>query len=146
MKRVGLLNPELLRVVAELGHTDTLVVADAGLPIPRDVRRVDLSVVPGLPRFLPVLAAVLSELSVEEALAAEEMAAANAPAFRELAALLGSVPLRLVPHVELKAALAATKGVVRTGECTPYCNVILRSGVKGVFREAESIPGGGSMR
>jgi D-ribose pyranase len=138
VKRTGLLNPELLRVLAELGHTDTLAVADAGLPIPRDARRIDLSLVAGVPGFLPVVAALLSELSVEEAVAAEEVAAVNPLVYQGLQSLLSGIPLRLVPHEEFKALLPATKGVVRTGECTPYCNVILSSGVKGVFREPET--------
>lgn len=144
MKRTGLLNPNLLEVVAELGHTDTLAIADAGLPIPRETRRIDLSLVAGEPGFLKVLAVLLEELSVEEALAAEEVVAANPEVYRGLLALLGEVPLRLIPHAELKRLLPATKGVVRTGECTPYCNVVLRSGTKGVFREAAEIQGGGS--
>lgn len=143
MKRTGLLNPDLLAVVAELGHTDTLAVADAGLPIPREVRRIDLSLVAGEPGFLKVLAALLRELSVEEALAAEEIVTANPDIHRQLLALLGEVPLRLVPHAELKQLLPSTKGVVRTGECTPYANVVLRSGTKGIFREPAGVQGGG---
>ncbi len=33
MKKAGLLNPDLSKTIASLGHTDTLCIADAGLPI-----------------------------------------------------------------------------------------------------------------
>lgn len=141
MKRSGLLNPALLKLVAELGHTDTVVIADAGLPIPRETKRVDLSLIAGTPAFLSVLAAILPELAVEEAIAAEEVVARNPAVHRGLCKLLGDVPLRLVPHAALKAMLPTSKGVVRTGECTPYSNVILRSGVSGVFKAPEDEPG-----
>ena len=34
MRRGGILNAQLAGALAQLGHTDTLVVCDAGLPIP----------------------------------------------------------------------------------------------------------------
>jgi len=43
MKKSGLLNPQLCAAVARLGHTQTFVVADAGLPIPHEVPVIDLA-------------------------------------------------------------------------------------------------------
>jgi len=129
MKRNGILHPQLNALIAELGHTDTLVVADCGLPIPAGVARVDLALVPGLPRFAAVLEALASELVVQKVTVAEEMAEHNG----ELAALVQGqfegVPLERVPHEELKARLTQAKGVVRTGEATPFANAILECGV-----------------
>ncbi|MFQ6033933.1 MAG: RbsD/FucU domain-containing protein, partial [Candidatus Bipolaricaulia bacterium] len=34
-----------------------------------------------------------------------------------------------LPHEELKGMLSKVKAVIRTGEATPYANVILESGV-----------------
>lgn len=34
-----------------------------------------------------------------------------------------------VPHDEFKRLSQASEVIVRTGECTPYANVILKSGV-----------------
>ena len=65
MKRGGLLNPELARAVASLGHGDLIVLADAGLPTPRAVERIDLAFAPGKPSLLDVLEAVLAEMEVE---------------------------------------------------------------------------------
>jgi D-ribose pyranase len=43
MKRHGHLNREVSRVLARMGHTDSIVIADCGLPIPNGVECIDLS-------------------------------------------------------------------------------------------------------
>lgn len=101
----GTLNAHLSRVVSELGHTDLLVVSDAGLPIPAGVERVDLAVREGLPSFLDVLDTVLAETQVEAATVPAEIAD-NSPTM--LAALRTrfeqiGVELEMVPHVDFKA-------------------------------------------
>lgn len=126
MKRQGILHPGLAAAVASLGHGDLLVVADAGLPVPPGVARIDLAVAAGVPGFFPVLEAVLGEVRAEAAVAAAEAAPDLVAA---LGARLGAVPLERVPHAEFKALTARARAVVRTGEFTPYCNVILRAGV-----------------
>ncbi len=40
MKKHGVLNCEISEVVATMGHTDLLAIADAGLPIPDEVWRI----------------------------------------------------------------------------------------------------------
>jgi D-ribose pyranase len=129
VKKTGLLNRDLSEVVASLGHRDMLVIADAGLPIPAGVRRIDLAVSPGLPPFLAVLQAVLSELKVEEAIVAQEMGERSPQVLKALRDALGDVPIRTMPHSEFKAQTAQARAVVRTGEFTPYANVILIAGV-----------------
>lgn len=129
MKKTSLLNHELSAVIAGMGHRDSLVIADAGLPIPVGVRRIDLAVRPQLPRFLDVVAAVLEELAVEEAVIAAEMGERSPDVRTGLAQLLPSVPFRVVPHEQFKALTAQARAVVRTGEFTPYANVILIAGV-----------------
>ncbi|BAS27776.1 D-ribose pyranase [Limnochorda pilosa] len=132
MRRRGILHPQLARILSEMGHTDGLVVADAGLPIPRGVERVDLGFLPGQPPFLAVVEAVLAELSVEGAILAEEIQSANPEVLREVLARL-EAPVTYVPHEAFKERVASARAVVRTGECTPYANVILFSGTRGVF-------------
>ena len=132
MKRRGLLHPDLARVVASLGHTDTLVVADAGLPIPPGVERIDLAYAPGRPPFLEVLAALLEAVEVEGATLAEELRTVPPAPFREalLERLEGrEIPVSYLPHEDFKRATMRARAVVRTGEFTPYANVILSSGV-----------------
>ena len=65
MKKQGILQNDLAAVIARLGHTDTLVVADAGLPIPPSVPRIDLAVSAGVPSFMQVLRPLLDEVAVE---------------------------------------------------------------------------------
>jgi len=129
MKKSMLLNQALSEIVAAMGHSDLLVIGDAGLPVPRGVPRVDLAVRPGVPGFLETVEAILSELAVEEAIVAAETAQRNPEVDNGLKQLLGEIPFRTVTHEELKRLSASAVAVVRTGECTPYSNVILRAGV-----------------
>ncbi len=126
MKRGGIINARLAGELARLGHTDLVVVCDAGLPIPTGPAVVDLAFRLGVPSFETVLSGLLEEIVVEGATAAEETR--ENP---DVARVLHDLPpdLGLVTHYELKRMTAGAKLVVRTGEATPYANVILRCGV-----------------
>jgi D-ribose pyranase len=130
MKRNLLLHADLSHVIATMGHGDMLVLGDAGLPIrtgPGAPERIDLAVCPGTPRLADVLKAVLSELQVQgTVIATEALDAGRPPAW--YTDQLGLVP-RTVSHEEFKKICGAARAMVRTGECTPYANVILVSGV-----------------
>jgi D-ribose pyranase len=126
MKRGGIINARLAGELARLGHTDLVVVCDAGLPIPPGPAVADLAFRLGVPSFETVLSGLLEELVVEGATAAEETRE-NPEVARVLRDLLPD--LGLVTHNELKRMTANAKLVVRTGEATPYANVILRCGV-----------------
>jgi D-ribose pyranase len=129
MKKAALLHGELSQVVAMLGHGDALVIADAGLPVPPGVRCIDLAVTRGVPAFSDVLAAVLCEMQVEHALCAEELAARSPELAARLPAWLGGVPLQTVSHESFKRRSRRARAIVRTGEFTPYANVMLFAGV-----------------
>lgn len=129
MKLGGILNHRLAMTIAEMGHTDGLTVADAGLPVPLEVERIDLAVSPGVPSLAQVLDAIASELRVEEITIAREAFDRNPELLRTLEHCFPGIPLKAVPHEEFKALTGDTRAVVRTGECTPYANCILRSGV-----------------
>lgn len=133
MKKGGLLNPDLNYTLATLGHTDGLCICDAGLPIPEEVNRIDLTLVRGVPGFLETLEAILPELEVEEAILAEEIKEASAGLHAEIRKLLGDIPVKYLPHSQFKQRVFEVKGVVRTAEFTPYANIILVSGVKSLF-------------
>jgi len=129
MKRTTLLHAELSDVVARLGHGDLLVLGDAGLPIPDGPRRIDLAVSADVPRLQEVLAAVLAEMQVEGAVVAEELAPRNPAVHAELRRQLGDTPVQTLSHEQFKLATRQARAIVRTGEFSPYANVILRSGV-----------------
>lgn len=129
MKRTGILHPELARRLAECGHLDEICVADAGLPIPADVPRIDLAYAPGRAPFFDVLDALLGDMVFEGALMAEEAVARSPQMASRLREALGSLPCESISHEDFKKRLARVRLVVRTGEFTPYANVILRCGV-----------------
>ncbi|AWL41732.1 MULTISPECIES: D-ribose pyranase [Streptomyces] len=127
MKRSGILNSRLAGELAALGHGDTVLICDVGMPVPPGPRVVDLAFRAGVPSFAEVLDGLLEELVVEAATAAEEVGAANPEAAALLAARLPE--LCHVPHEELKRRTVDARLVVRTGEARPYANVLLRCGV-----------------
>ena len=127
MKRTTLLHAELSHAIASLGHGDMLVIGDVGLPIPPGPRRIDLALTPGIPSVADVLRAVLSEMQVERAVIATEAVAREAgdlPGW----CMLPVTPEQL-PHEDFKRLTAQARVMVRTGECTPYANVVLVAGV-----------------
>jgi D-ribose pyranase len=128
VKKQGILNASLSNVIAGMGHTDLLVVADAGLPIPPGVPVIDLAVRCGVPDFEDVLAAVANDLQVELIVIASEVQQTGDP-LPEVAKFFPGVPITACPHEEFKQRTALARAVVRTGECTPYHNVILQAGV-----------------
>ncbi len=129
MKRRGILNRDLSYLIASLGHTDLICVADAGLPIPENTTRIDLAIECGVPPFLTVVRAILGEVVVARAVVASEMPGRNAVCFEGLREMLAGVPLEQVSHEQLKAMLPRVRAVIRTGECTPFANVLFESGV-----------------
>ena len=129
MKKKGILNMQISRILSLMGHTDTLAIGDCGLPIPQELERVDLAVVQGLPRFAPVVAAIADELVVQKVIVAEEILEHNAETLRFLENLFSGISIKKISHETFKQRLAQAKAVIRTGEATPYANVILESGV-----------------
>ncbi|MGA7816014.1 D-ribose pyranase [Caballeronia sp.] len=130
MKKLGHLNRDIARVLAGMGHTDSLVIADCGLPIPDGVECIDVSLKMGVPGFFDVLDTVLDDFKVERAVFASESLTQNAAVAARIAQLAqAQVAIDHVPHDEFKRLCRQAKAVIRTGECSPYANVILHSGV-----------------
>ncbi len=130
MKKGKLLHAELSHLIAGLGHGDTIVVGDAGLPVPPGVRCIDLAVTQNVPRLLDVLEAILAEMHVEKAWIAEELARGNPTLAQAIGDRLPHAqPLQTETHAKLKRRSVGAKTVVRTGEFTPYANIVLSSGV-----------------
>jgi D-ribose pyranase len=131
MKKKGILNADLSRIVAQMGHTDKLVICDCGLPIPRKSDLVDLALTSNIPRFIDTLKIVLEELQVEEAIVANEIMDSAGELFKQIESLLPGLNIRKVSHEQFKEYTRSESNVsfVRTGETTPYANIILISGV-----------------
>jgi D-ribose pyranase len=129
MKKRGILQRALAGTIAGMGHTDLLVIGDAGLPAPPGVPCIDLAVRCGLPRMLDVASAIADELQVEELTIADELLARDDDLPHALHELFPEAHVQHLSHEELKRLSARAKAMVRTGECTPYHNVILAAGV-----------------
>lgn len=137
MKKGLLLNSEISYVISKMGHTNTLTIGDCGLPVPEGVQRIDLAVTKGLPEFMPVLKAVLEELSVEKIILAEEIKDKSPDIFKNIMEIINfietednkKIDVEYVPHEEFKEKTRSSKAVIRTGEYKPFANIILVSGV-----------------
>ncbi|MBV7433532.1 D-ribose pyranase [Cardiobacteriaceae bacterium TAE3-ERU3] len=137
MKTSSLLHGEISQVIARTGHTQSITIADAGLPIPLDQHCIDLALTAGIPSFIDVVTAVCSEYSIERAVIAEEMQHKNPHIYTELTQLLKQIGeqqcreiiLETCPHEAFKASSNKSNAVIRSGECSPYANIILYAGV-----------------
>lgn len=137
MKKGTLLNSDISSVISRLGHTDSIVIGDAGLPIPQGPQRIDLALTHGIPGFLQVVDVVTREMQVESAIIAEEIKQHNPQLHSELVALLESlqqlqgntISIRYVSHEQFKQQTQCSQAVIRSGECSPYANIILGAGV-----------------
>ena len=84
MKRQGILNSDISRVLSYMGHTDTICIGDCGLPIPDETERIDLAVKFGQPSFMDVLEEVGADMKVEKIILAEEMKLQNPEILRQI--------------------------------------------------------------
>jgi D-ribose pyranase len=129
MKRGGILNPAICSLLAELGHMDELLIVDAGYPLPPDGHVIDLTLTPGIPRFLDVVRAVAEELVIEGITVASEMSEQSPKLYQEMLRIMGNeVDVDEVPHHEFKEQSEGVKGIIRTAEFTPYANVRILCG------------------
>ena len=117
MKKTKMINSELSYTISKMGHTDSLTIGDCGLPIPDEVKRIDLALTHNVPTF------------VEEVVIAEEIVDKNLLVYEEILKRFENIKITKVSHEEFKKLTKESKAVVRTGECSPYANIILKSGV-----------------
>ncbi|AYG00692.1 D-ribose pyranase [Lactococcus allomyrinae] len=129
MKKNGILNSELAKIVDDLGHTDQVCIGDLGLPVPKNIKKIDLALKHGIPSFQEVLDIYLENVLVEKVFLAEEIKENNPDQLAVITDKFSAeVEIVFVSHEELKSMNTNVKAVVRTGEDTPYSNIILQSG------------------
>jgi D-ribose pyranase len=133
LKKTGVLNKKLSKVIAGMGHADMLVVSDAGLPVPKKTKCVDLAVTKNVPGLLETAQVISQELKVEKIILAEETEHVCPHIQTSLQEIFKDAEVEIVTINKLKDLCVDAAAVVRTGEFTPYANVILVSGV--VFPE-----------
>lgn len=128
MKRGGILHPGICHLLASTGHTDYFTICDRGFPVPIGPERIDLALMDDLPRVLDVLRAIDAEFAIDRiivAAEAEQFAANHVAALRQLRE---GIIVETVPHLELKHLSQQGRATIRTGDTTPYANVLVVSG------------------
>lgn len=129
MKKNGILNSEISKLLSDLGHTDQITIADAGLPVPDCVKKIDLALKLGTPSFIEVLEEVFKDMAVEKVILAEEIKIDNESQLDAIYQLVDTVEVEFVSHEAFKKQTAQSKAIIRTGEATPFSNIILQSKV-----------------
>lgn len=130
MQKGGMLNSAIAKVLADLGHTDTIVIGDCGLPVPAGVPKIDLALKPGTPSFMEVVEEVAKNMVIEKVEIAAEMEEKNPAVWQAMHELFTEEQWIIDEnHEAFKEATKNAKCVIRTGEITPYANVVLHSNV-----------------
>ena len=131
MKKNGILNADISRVLTYMGHTDRIAIGDCGLPIPGMTERIDLALRFGVPSFMEVLETVCNDMAVEKIILAEEIKKENPEVHCQILSYFEKADrpcdAEYVSHAELKKMTEGCKAVIRSGETTPYANIILQS-------------------
>lgn len=134
MKEIGIINRDLARIISEQGHSDLLMIADAGFAIPTGANVVDLSLSENKPTVLEVLEELKKYFSVEKIILAKQTQEKNPTYFSKVKNIWdNSVDAEVIDHAELKQIAKGVKAVIRTGDFTAFSNVILVSGAGNRF-------------
>ncbi|MEC0184087.1 D-ribose pyranase [Paenibacillus peoriae] len=141
MKKHGILNSHISKVLSDLGHTDYIVVADAGLPVPEGVIKIDLALKLGVPSFQDVVDVIAADMVIEKVTLAEEIKQGNEQALQQITRTFSgeqsenqqiaaqSAVIEFCSHEQFKELTRHAKAIIRTGEAKPYANCILQAGV-----------------
>jgi D-ribose pyranase len=128
LKKNGVLNGDISRILGYMRHTDIITIVDCGFPIPEGVECIDLSVKFGLPLFLDVLKEISDDLEIELVRFADEIKEKNPDVLKGALEILKDREVEFIPHIDFKELSGKSMAIIRTGEATPYANVILQSG------------------
>jgi D-ribose pyranase len=129
MLKQGILNPQILSLLARVRHTNTLVISDRGFPFWPQIETVDLSLVDDIPTVVQVLNAIRPNFDISQIFMAQEFKSGVSPSMRDqFSAAISGIPVTFEPHTEFKKRVPSAIGLIRTGDTTQYANMILMSG------------------
>ncbi|GLR54859.1 D-ribose pyranase [Shinella yambaruensis] len=136
MRHGALLNGPLTALIGDLGHSDKIMIVDAGWPIPKDLRY-DICLTHGIPRLTDVFSVIAEELSIETVIIDSEMQNHGPEVYGEVCRIIAgaaaasgeTIKVENEPHVTFKEHAKSVKGIIRTGECIPYCNLVIVAGL-----------------
>jgi D-ribose pyranase len=124
----GILNPQILSLIARVRHTNTLVISDRGFPYWPMIETVDISLVDDVPTVLQVFEALKANFAIGQLYMAEEFKANNTAKVQQaFADSWGKIPIAFEPHVDFKLRVPAAIGLIRTSDTIQYANMILVS-------------------
>ena len=128
MIQTGILNPNVLELLARIRHTNTLVIADWAFPYFKEIETVDISLTVGIPTVLDVLNILKPNFKIGRYWQAEEFLATNtAEVVQQFDAAFGDTEIIREPHNDFKTRVPNAIGLIRTGDATAYGNIILES-------------------
>jgi D-ribose pyranase len=128
MLKSGILNPHVLDLIARVRHTNTLVISDQGFPYWPEIETVDISLTHNLPTVLDVLDLLTPVFNIGRIWQAGEFVTHNpADVVDRFAKSFGEIPFTREAHVDFKKRVPSAIGLIRTGDATPYGNIILES-------------------
>lgn len=128
MKANSILHPQLAAALATLGHTDIVLVTDAGFPIPPQANRIDLGFYPGTVDVLEILRVLRQAIYVEEVRFAPEVRDCHPQLYREIQRIYtgSGAEFSGASHEILCEDLAyRAKLVIRSGSFNPWANFAL---------------------
>ncbi len=128
MRTNRILHPELAKELALCGHLDIVLVTDAGFPIPKDAKRIDLGYYAGEADVLQILRMLRKEMFVEEVSFATEVKTHHPALYKEVqeiytgsgAVFKGTTHENLIENIAPKA-----KVVIRSGSLNAWANFAL---------------------
>lgn len=127
MKINGIINSEISKVLSYMRHTNLICISDLGLPCPNDINTIDLSLKLGYPSFMDVLSEVTKDMKIERIILAEEIKNNNKEVYNKILSMFENISIEYVSHNDFKQKTSDCKAIIRTGEATPYANIILQS-------------------
>ena len=129
MTETGILNREIAAQIAKMGHTDMMLIADAGLAVPNTTPVIDISLKENIPTSIEVLEEVLKHFSVEKIIYSQATVDVSQSREKEFIKHFDeNVEVEVVPHALLRDELTRkVKFVIRTGDFTANSNIILVS-------------------
>ncbi|MEI0490108.1 D-ribose pyranase [Brachyspira pulli] len=127
MKKNGIINSEISKVLSYMRHTDTICISYLGLPCPENVTYIDISLKMGIPSFIDVLEEVSKDMKIECIVLAEEIKTKNKEIHDKIINMFNDIDIKYVSHEDFKKHTSSCKAIIRTGEATPYANIILQS-------------------
>lgn len=129
MTETGFLNREVAAELSKMGHTDRMMIVDAGLAIPKKTKVIDLSLKTNFPTTLDVLDEILKHFSVEKVILSQatiDVSPSRAKAFHSR--FIENLEIEIVPHSIFRDEITRNvKFVIRTGDFTANSNIVLVS-------------------